>query len=101
MNCISNELAVIARVPHSVIKSTRLGMLKLIGKVVRVTSVCPHSPVPTWHIEESFFSPMEHGVYLIDRVEDWCLTPLRGCSVGEVLLARGADTLPAPDRSDA
>jgi hypothetical protein len=101
MNCIPKELAVITRVPHSDIKSTRLGLLKLIGKVVRVTSICPGSPVPTWHIEEPFFNPMEHGVYLIDRVEDWCLTPLRGCSVSEVLLARAADTRPVPARSDA
>lgn len=101
MNCIPHELAVITRVPHSDIRSTRLGLLKLIGKVVRVKSRCAGAPIATWHIEEPFFSPMALGVYLIDRVEDWCLTPLRGCSVGEVLLAHaaGPQCLPEPSRT--
>jgi hypothetical protein len=101
MNCKSNELAVITRVPHSDIRSTRLGLLRLIGKVVRVTSICPNSAVPTWRIEEPFFNPMAHGVYLISMVEDWCLAPLRGCSVDEVLLAHAGDMLPRPERSHA
>jgi hypothetical protein len=99
MNCKHDELAVITRVPTSAIPSTRFGLQKLIGKVVRVTSLYPGAPVPTWRIHEPFFNPMAHGVYLIDRVEDWCLTPLRGCSVNDESHARAGDPLILQARS--
>ena|SRR5258708_37651479 len=78
LRCKSGEVAVITRVPHSEIESTRLGLLKLIGKFVRVTTLCAVTPLPSWNIEEPFMHTMMHGIYAITEVEDWCLTPMRG-----------------------
>ncbi|MFM0163927.1 hypothetical protein PQR39_26370 [Paraburkholderia sediminicola] len=82
-------------------ESTRLDLLRLIGKFVRVTALSSESPVPTWHIEEPFLHRMEYGTYEVTLVEDWCLTPLRGESASDKTTAHVRDPLTILDMSEA
>ena len=65
MRCKPGELAIIVR-------SRKFP--EWIGKVVRVTRVCPFLRVPAWYTEPDLFDPKDGGLVVC---EDDCLRPIR------------------------